>query len=60
MMIAGGRIMGKKIYEVDGHLYIVDDETGDIKEIIIKGTTIPPESLKKLIKILASEANKNN
>jgi hypothetical protein len=52
--------MGKKIYTVDGHLYIVDDETGKVKEVIIKETNIPVETLEKLIKILATEANKND
>ena len=51
--------MGKKIYTIDEHLYIVDDETGKVKEVMIKETTIPVETLEKLIKILATEANKN-
>jgi hypothetical protein len=51
--------MGKKVYTVDGHLYIVDDETGKVKEIIIKETNIPVETLEKLIKILAAEAKKD-
>ena len=52
--------MGKRIYTVDGHLYIVDDETGKVKEVIIKETNIPVETLEKLIKILAKEANKDD
>jgi hypothetical protein len=52
--------MGKKIYTVEGHQYIVDDETGKVKEVLIKDTNIPPEVFEKLIKILAEEANKNN
>jgi len=52
--------MGKKIYTVEGRQYIVDDETGKVKEVIIKETNIPPDILEKLIKILAVEANKNN
>ena len=56
----GESAMGKKIYTVDGHLYIVDDETGKVKEVIIKETNIPVETLEKLIKILATEANKND
>ena len=51
--------MGKKIYTVEGHQYIVDDETGKVKEVIIKDTNIPLETLEKLIKILASETSKN-
>ena len=51
--------MGKRIYSVDGHLYVVDDETGKVKEVIIKDTSIPSETLEKLIKILATEAHKH-
>ena len=50
--------MGKKLYTVDGRSYIVDDETGKVKEAIIKETNIPVETLEQLIKILATEANK--
>jgi hypothetical protein len=50
--------MGKKIYSVDGHLYIIDDETGKVKEVILKETAIPQDTLEKLIKILATEADK--
>jgi hypothetical protein len=52
--------MGKKIYTVEGHQYIVDDETGKVKEVIIKETNIPPEILEQLIKLLAIEANKTS
>jgi hypothetical protein len=51
-------ILCKKVYTVDEHLYIVDDETGKVKEVIIKETNIPVETLEKLIKIMATEANK--
>ena len=51
--------MGKKTYVIDGHLYLVDDETGKVKEVIIKETSIQPDTLEKLIKILAAEANKD-
>jgi len=52
--------MGKKVYTIEGHQYIVDDETGKVKEVIIKDTNIPPDILEKLIKMLATEANKSN
>ena len=45
--------MGKKIYTIDGHMYLIDDETGKVKEVIIKETNIPMETLEKLIRILA-------
>jgi len=51
--------MGKKVYTIEGHQYIVDDETGKVKEVMIKETNIPVETLEKLIKILATEANKD-
>ena len=47
--------MGKKIYTIDGRLYLVDDETGKVKEVIIKDTNIAMETIEKLIKILANE-----
>ena len=50
--------MGKKIYTIDGHLYIVDDETGKVKEVAIKETNIQLETMEKLIKILANEKEK--
>jgi hypothetical protein len=52
--------MGKKIYTIEGRQYIVDDETGKVREVIIKETNIPPETMEKLIQILATEANKNS
>ena len=51
--------MGKKIYAIDDRLYIIDDETGKIKEVVIRDTVITQETLDKIIKILAAEANKN-
>ena len=45
---------------MSGHLYVIDDETGKVKEVIIKDTTIPTETLEKQIKLLATEANRDN
>ena len=50
---------GKRVYTIDGIMYIIDDETGDIKTIHIDDSQIPPNHLKELIKILAKQANKN-
>jgi hypothetical protein len=48
--------MGKKTYFINGKYYIIDDETGDIKKLIVQDdTNIPQEDLKQLIKILATE-----
>jgi hypothetical protein len=30
--------MGKKVYTVERHQYIVDDETGKVKEVLVKDT----------------------
>jgi len=45
--------MGKKVYTVNGKMYIVDDETGKVKTIEIKDETIPQRDMEELIKILA-------
>jgi len=45
--------MGKKVYTINGKMYIVNDETGEIETIHIDNDQIPPNDLKELIKILA-------
>jgi len=45
--------MGKKVYTINGSMYIVDDETGEIGTIHIEKNQIPPNDLKELIRILA-------
>jgi len=46
--------MGKKVYTINGNMYIINDETGEIETILIeKNKQIPPNDLKELIKILA-------
>jgi len=45
--------MGKKVYSINGKMYIVNDETGEIETIHIENEQIPPNDLKELIKILA-------
>jgi len=45
--------MGKKVYTINGKMYIVNDETGEIETIHIDNEQIPPNDLKELIKILA-------
>ena len=53
--INGGRSfdMGKKVYTINGRMYLIDDETGEVKTIYIQSDTIPPNDLKEIIKILA-------
>ena len=51
--------MGKKVYTVNGNMYIIDDETGDIKTLVIKDSAIPPIDLKELIRILAQNQKEN-
>ena len=46
--------MGKKTYYVNGSYYIIDDEAGTIKRLIVQDDqNIPPDDLKQLVKILA-------
>ena len=46
--------MGRKTYFVNGNYYIIDDETGNIKKVIVQDDqNIPPDDLKQLIKLLA-------
>jgi hypothetical protein len=53
--------MGKKVYTIEGKMYIIDDNTGKIGTILIQeDTPIPQKHLEELIKILAKQANKND
>ena len=53
--------MGKKVYTINGRMYVVDDETGDISTIHVeKEKQIPPNDLKELIKILAQNQKEND
>jgi hypothetical protein len=51
--------MGKKVYTINGRMYIINDETGDIETIHIGSEQIPPNDLKELIKLLAKLAKHN-
>jgi len=48
--------MGKKVYTVNGNLYVIDDETGKIKTVLIKDEQVPQRDLDELIKIIMQEA----
>ena len=52
--------MGKKVYTVNGNLYIIDEETGKIKTVLIKDDQIPQRDLDELIKILLQEAKEKD
>jgi hypothetical protein len=52
--------MGKKVYTVNGNLYIIDDETGKIKTVQIKDDQIPQRDLDEIIKILMQENKENS
>jgi hypothetical protein len=52
--------MGKKVYTINGNLYIIDDETGKIKTVQIKDEQVPQRDLDELIKILMQEAKNND
>jgi len=45
--------MGKKVYTINGKMYIIDDETGKIKTIIVQEDPIPQNELDEIIKVLA-------
>jgi hypothetical protein len=53
--VLGRYKMGKKTYVVNGHLYLFDDETGKVQEVIIKNTQIQPEVYEKLLVMVLSE-----
>jgi len=45
--------MGKKVYTINGRMYIIDEDTGKIRTIVIQDEPIPPKDLDELIKILS-------
>ena len=45
--------MGKKVYTINGKMYIIDDETGKIKTIVVQDETIPQKELDEIIAFLA-------
>jgi len=51
--------MGKKVYTVNGNLYIIDDETGKIRTVQIKDDQVPQRDLDELIKIIMKEARES-
>lgn len=48
--------MGKRIYTINGNLYVIDDETGKVKTVLIQEQPIPQRDMEELIKILAVAA----
>ena len=53
--------MGKKVYTIEGKMYIIDDNTGKVGTILIQeDTPIPQKHLEELIKNLAKQANKKD
>ena len=51
--------MGKKIYTINGKMFIIDDETGKVKEVIIKDTNISLNDMEEIIKFLAQNQKDN-
>jgi hypothetical protein len=47
--------MGKKVYTVNGKMYIIDDETGDVKTIYIKDEQITQNDMKELLKVILKD-----
>ena len=52
--------MGKKVYNVNGKMFIIDDETGEIKTIHIQNDPVSPDDLKEIIKILSKNQKEEN
>jgi len=53
--------MGKKVYTINGKMYIIDDETGKIKTIVIQDDTpIPQREMDEIIKFLAKNQKNND
>jgi UDP-glucose 6-dehydrogenase len=46
--------MGKKVYTINGKMFLVDDETGKIKTINISEEPVSQRDLDELIKALAN------
>jgi peroxiredoxin len=58
--VKGEANMGKKVYTIEDKMYIVDDQTGKIKTILVQeDAPIPQKHLEELIKLLAKQASKN-
>ena len=52
--------MGKKVYTINGKMYIIDDETGEIKKIVVQDDVpIPQRDLEELIKLLVKNQKEN-
>jgi hypothetical protein len=50
------RAMGKKVITIEGKYYIVDDETGDVKRVIIQDDpNLSLEEMKKILKLFAMQ-----
>jgi cytidylate kinase len=45
--------LGEKVYTINGKMYLIDDDTGDIKTIHIDSDQISPNELREIIKVLA-------
>jgi len=52
--------MGKKVYTINGKMYIFNDETGDIQTIHIVDDQIPPAELKEIIRFFVKNDKKND
>jgi len=53
--------MGKVVVTVEGKYYIVDDETGDVKRVIIQDDpTLSLDEMKKILKFFAIKNKEDN
>ena len=46
-------VVEKKIYTINGKMFIIDDETGKVNEVIVKDTNISLKDMEEIIKLLA-------
>jgi hypothetical protein len=50
--------MGKKVYTINGKMFIINDETGEIETVHIDKEQPSPNDMKEIIKILAQNQKK--
>lgn len=47
--------MGKKVYIINGKMFIIDDETGKVKEVIVKDTPVSLGDMEEVVKALLKD-----
>ena len=52
--------MGKRVYTINGKMYLIDDETGKILTIEIKEESVSQRDMDEIIKTLAKQIEGKN